>query len=467
MESNSLQHELWLNRLSAASYLPVSHSELLISCLCEQLKVRLERGESIRQQGLGYWESETKGEFVALLPDGKRILLPPRVHLRLCSKPSKRLCPDEQLVRALSETSGLLLDVCQRWWNILGELLLRDLELERVVVWPEIGLFRAQEGEICFEPQGEVCEYLDRAFSVFIPVELHEKAELDDTPSLPFESIEEALQRCSLLRREDEKEEYSIDESSREIPFDNSPEQQPEERKIALPHTEVQMEEEEIFTHPEEPERETPPTDSIEHPRKGSNLVKSQWVWIALVLLLILLLLSALFLFTSQGEKKKGENLPNQSIIPQEKSRKTTSTDTVAMLAANQNLKPDSDTMKSASLANGETKESTISTSSTTSNIIETSQSTERHTENAHWVRIQPGERLNQIALREYGDKAFWVYIYRANKNRISNPDRVPSGLNIRLPRIGEYGLTRTDSVGVWQARRAEQEWNLKKTKQE
>jgi len=50
-------------------------------------------------------------------------------------------------------------------------------------------------------------------------------------------------------------------------------------------------------------------------------------------------------------------------------------------------------------------------------------------------VVLKPGDRLNLLALKYYGDKIFWVYIYQANKNVIPKPDNVPAGITIRIPK--------------------------------
>jgi nucleoid DNA-binding protein len=50
--------------------------------------------------------------------------------------------------------------------------------------------------------------------------------------------------------------------------------------------------------------------------------------------------------------------------------------------------------------------------------------------------RIRIGSRLTYIAKRYYGNKVFWVYIYEANRNHIVNPDRVPVGTLIKVPKV-------------------------------
>jgi len=50
-------------------------------------------------------------------------------------------------------------------------------------------------------------------------------------------------------------------------------------------------------------------------------------------------------------------------------------------------------------------------------------------------VVLKKGNRLTLLALKYYGDKAFWVYIYQANKNVLKNPDNIPAGTTIRIPK--------------------------------
>ncbi|MFZ4723876.1 MAG: HU family DNA-binding protein [Paludibacter sp.] len=50
--------------------------------------------------------------------------------------------------------------------------------------------------------------------------------------------------------------------------------------------------------------------------------------------------------------------------------------------------------------------------------------------------RIRSGSRLTKMAKRYYGTPDFWVYIYEANKDRISNPDIIPSNTLIHIPKL-------------------------------
>jgi len=52
--------------------------------------------------------------------------------------------------------------------------------------------------------------------------------------------------------------------------------------------------------------------------------------------------------------------------------------------------------------------------------------------------RINEGSRLTLISEKYYGFKDFWVYIYEANLQKITNPDRIPTGTIIRIPKLDE-----------------------------
>lgn len=56
-------------------------------------------------------------------------------------------------------------------------------------------------------------------------------------------------------------------------------------------------------------------------------------------------------------------------------------------------------------------------------------------------IRISSGDRLTMIALKYYGNKLFWVYLYQHNKDRIKDPNNVPIGTLIEVPAPELYGI--------------------------
>lgn len=67
-------------------------------------------------------------------------------------------------------------------------------------------------------------------------------------------------------------------------------------------------------------------------------------------------------------------------------------------------------------------------------------------------VRIQPGSRLTLVALKYYGHKLFWVYIYEYNKAVIKDPNNIPIGTVIDVPAPEMYGIDSHDRVSLEKA---------------
>ena len=49
---------------------------------------------------------------------------------------------------------------------------------------------------------------------------------------------------------------------------------------------------------------------------------------------------------------------------------------------------------------------------------------------------IKEGETLTKVALRYYGTKALWPYIVKHNPTVITNPDNVPYGTTVQVPKL-------------------------------
>lgn len=66
--------------------------------------------------------------------------------------------------------------------------------------------------------------------------------------------------------------------------------------------------------------------------------------------------------------------------------------------------------------------------------------------------RMGKGSRLTLLALKYYGTKDFWVYIYEENKTRISNPNRIPVGFDLAIPDARKYGIDANDEASLQKA---------------
>ena len=67
-------------------------------------------------------------------------------------------------------------------------------------------------------------------------------------------------------------------------------------------------------------------------------------------------------------------------------------------------------------------------------------------------VEIGADQSLAAIAKRKYGHRAFWVYIYEENRERIHNPHNIPIGTRLSLPPAKKYNIDPNNTKSVEQA---------------
>ena len=75
---------------------------------------------------------------------------------------------------------------------------------------------------------------------------------------------------------------------------------------------------------------------------------------------------------------------------------------------------------------------------------------------------VRPGYFLTKIAQKHYGVQEFWVYIYEENKDRISNPMKLPAGFKVVIPPAEKYGINPNDPTSVEKAKNLSHELNRK-----
>lgn len=66
---------------------------------------------------------------------------------------------------------------------------------------------------------------------------------------------------------------------------------------------------------------------------------------------------------------------------------------------------------------------------------------------------IRPGNMITDMAIKYYGDKDFWGYIFEENRDRIGDPRQVRTGVVVIIPKPEKYGIVRDDPVSLKIAR--------------
>jgi nucleoid DNA-binding protein len=67
-------------------------------------------------------------------------------------------------------------------------------------------------------------------------------------------------------------------------------------------------------------------------------------------------------------------------------------------------------------------------------------------------VRVERGNRLNLFALKYYGNKVFWVYIYQRNQSKLTDPDNIPVGIDLLIPVASDYQIDANSPASVRKA---------------
>ncbi|MGM9843900.1 MAG: hypothetical protein ACI30S_06755 [Muribaculaceae bacterium] len=65
---------------------------------------------------------------------------------------------------------------------------------------------------------------------------------------------------------------------------------------------------------------------------------------------------------------------------------------------------------------------------------------------------VKPNNTLISMALRHYGHRDFWAYIYIENQDKLGNPDMVRSGQVLVIPPASKYGIDKNSKESVEKA---------------
>ena len=103
----------------------------------------------------------------------------------------------------------------------------------------------------------------------------------------------------------------------------------------------------------------------------------------------------------------------------------------------------ETDTLQTTSIATQEEATSSVAPSEA---VVSTASS---QAETIEHVRLRPGDRLSRLALKKYGNKAFWVYIYEENRAQLKDPDNIPVGAVITLPAASKYQINAGDTNSI------------------
>lgn len=434
-----LQEELWYIRLAEHAALQSDTSLLLWRALVQQVEQRLLSGLSLTFPEIGEWRLEEHREYVARTEEGKQWLIPPRLTLgvRPVEERSVTSISIDLLRDALSEATQVSVGQVATWLRAIPQLWRTLSEEGNQVVWTGLGSFTPilEDRELVgyrFLPAESLCASLNKPFSMFVPVELaaststadlelHEQVQLAElaelkpitiffarqqphVEELPISASEEsdvvAATSESVATSQVEVVSTPAPLSSEETPVDESP-------SIDIPE--------------EVPSPEVPSVE--EQDTRPRPLV---WVLVALGVIATTVLFVYLLSIQPALELK-----PKAPAVEKQVEHKVTHPEHIEALQA----PVVADTLPTAEPS--------------TAPAVETSASASSSAEVIERVRLRPGDRLSRLALKKYGHKAFWVYIYEENRAQLKNPDNIPVGAVITLPAASKYQINASDTNSV------------------
>ena len=446
-----LQEELWYVRLAELSAVQLETSHQLWRALCQQVEQRLLSGLSLTFPEIGEWKLEEHREYVARTADGKQWLIPPRLTLGLRPVEDRGVTSlSIDLLRdALSEATHVSAEQVATWIRAIPTLW-RALYDEGIqIVWAGLGSFTpitSESGERSgyrFLPSEALCAALNKPFSMFAPVEvapsssspdleLREIGQLDQLTKVepievlfaPREPIQEEVVTPPVVEEvvkpvvadeplQPESPAVIVEEEILPAPVDEAPIEAPQPAPSAT------------VTAPVE---EEPFIDQEAHPRM---LV---WVFVALGIAMAFCLFIYLLSIQPELEMKDKASAAVEAVQP---------SPVPVVPAVPAQAIDETDTLQTTSIATQEEATSSVAPSEA---VVSTASS---QAETIERVRLRPGDRLSRLALKKYGNKAFWVYIYEENRAQLKDPDNIPVGAVITLPAASKYQINAGDTNSI------------------
>ena len=446
-----LQEELWYVRLAELSAVQLETSQQLWRALCQQVEQRLLSGLSLTFPEIGEWKLEEHREYVARTADGKQWLIPPRLTLGLRPVEDRGVTSlSIDLLRdALSEATHVSAEQVATWLRAIPTLW-RALYDEGIqIVWAGLGSFTpitSESGERSgyrFLSSEALCAALNKPFSMFAPVEV---APSSSSPDLELRQIGQLDQLTKVepievlfAPRESIQEEAVtppvVEEVVKPVVADEplqpeSPAVIVEEEILPAPADEAPIEAPQPapFAAVTAPVEEDPFVDQEAHPRM---LV---WVFVALGIAMAFCLFIYLLSIQPELEMKDKASAAVEAVQP---------SPAPAVPAVPAQTIDETDTLQTTSIATQEEATSSVAPSEA---VVSTASSA---AETIERVRLRPGDRLSRLALKKYGNKAFWVYIYEENRAQLKDPDNIPVGAVITLPAASKYQINAGDTNSI------------------
>ena len=371
----------------------------------------------------------------------------------------------QDLINSFSEKQGMNKKDAEAFVRAMIELIEEALTTEKYVKVKGFGTFKLTEvdsresvnvntGErieiqghtkVSFTPDATMKELINKPFSHFETVILNEGVELEDTPIEEPETmaqeeiipetivVEEkpVIEEVTTIIKEPVIEEPITKEPTIEEPIAEEPiieetlaieTEEPQESPAVEAIEETPVVEEtpmikEIPAMEEVPVVVEPQPEIVETKEKSINRI----LWGVIVVLVLIILFGAYWMFLRPAEDAETPSIPP---VQEE----------VAIPApVVEEVKPQEDTLKTVQFielsAEELRKERVPSFADTLDYQIAGTQ--EEYT-------LQKGETIIRVSVKFFGTKKYWPYIVKHNMDVLPNPDNIPAGVQLKIPKLVE-----------------------------
>ena len=376
----------------------------------------------------------------------------------------------QDLINSFSEKQGMNKKDAEAFVRTMIELIEEALTTEKYVKVKGFGTFKLTEvdsresvnvntGErieiqghtkVSFTPDATMKELINKPFSHFETVILNEGVELEDTPieepetmvqeeMIPETIVAEekpAIEEVTTIVEEPVVEEPAIEEPIAEEPVIEEPvAEEPVVEETPVIETEEPQESPAVEAIEETPVveetpmiKETPAMEEapivvepqpeiVETKEKSINRI----LWGVIVVLVLIILFGAYWMFLRPAEDAETPSIPP---VQEE----------VAIPApVVEEVKPQEDTLKTVQFielsAEELSKERVPSFADTLDYQIAGTQ--EEYT-------LQKGETIIRVSVKFFGTKKYWPYIVKHNMDVLPDPDNIPAGVQLKIPKLVE-----------------------------
>ena len=458
-----LQEEVWIKRLANEIGADQSVSKQLWSAFVHTLESLLLEGQCIYIPKLGRWSLKFKEEFVVGNPKPTH-LLPPSLGLSIEHTNLQDATTIDSFASKIIEQTNIDEYIVARWLSVIPKLTNDLLTAGQTVLYPSIAQFYLDAESVHLSLDAQFRVKLNKAFSFFTAEEIVEGTDISGLEHIivsyeefdynlpiiiPLEVETEISDSEDTREEQEDEEELSQEYSQSDNTLPLSISAQPYEEEIVENEISLSIEEEENFT-----EESTKTHKSI--------------IGITILLLILGLATTLYFVIRSQSKTihtkqniKTPVESPRQASTPHQEPQTQTKDSvpspkellqkppvekaTTELQAQAKKIELHAPKKEVASHTQAEQKKE--DSSKHKGNVVTDSQANVPEE-----VEIGADQSLAAIAKRKYGHRAFWVYIYEENRERIHNPHNIPIGTRLSLPPAKKYNIDPNNTKSVEQA---------------